>query len=269
MSSKIKWMIKLKPKFYDFWELFEKNLTVEQIASELECWNPEIEEEQEAIKKMNDNDFDLLPIIRSEGICEYLTIDSERKNIVIDELISNSMPLTHILDLFRIDPERKFFILKEKKIDGILTIGDLQKGPFCLLIFGLITNFEIICYELIKNHYDSDWEKVLSPDRLKDINKIHNEKKEKGEEIDKLYCSTLSNKITLIRKIQDFNTILENIGWSKKGTRVLLTRITRLRNNLAHARYIKSEFKKWDDLIETIEKIRALTLKIREYLEIK
>jgi len=250
-------------------ELFEKNLIVEHIASKLECWNPKTEEEQEAIEKMKKKNFDLLPIIRNGEIYEYFTKDSERKNIVIDELISNSMPLTHILDLFRINSEKKFFILKENKIDGIVAIGDLQKGPFCLLIFGLITNFEIMCYELIKKHYNSDWEKVISPDRLKDINNIHNEKKEKGEDIDKLYCSTLSDKIILIRTIPDFNIILVNIGWSKSKTKVLLTRINRLRNNLAHARYIKSEFKKWDDIIETIEKIKLLTLKIRENLENK
>ncbi len=59
------------------------------------------------------------------------------------------------------------------------------------------------------------------------------------------------------------------LGWSKSKTKVLLDRINRLRNNLAHARYIKSEFKKWDDIIETIEKINLLTLKIRDYLENK
>ena len=136
-----------------------------------------------------------------------------------------------------------------------------------MLIFGLITNFEIMCYELIKDYYNSKWEKIITPERLNKINKAYNYIRANNEDIDKLSGTTLSDKLTIIRKIPHFKKILESTGWSNNNTNGLLKRIERLRNNLAHAISIKTKFKKWDDIIETIERIQLLTLKIKDYLE--
>ena len=104
---------KLKPEFYDFIELFEKNIIVDYIASELVCWNPKEEEKQVAIKKMKYYEFDLLPIINEDGKTnQYLTQDDEIKNIEIDQIISDSMSLTYVINLFRRDPEKKLYFVK-------------------------------------------------------------------------------------------------------------------------------------------------------------
>ncbi len=46
----------------------------------------------------------------------------------------------------------------------------------------------------------------------------------------------------------------------------LLNRLNRLRNNLAHARAINSEFKKWNDVIKTIQDTDLMTSKIKTLL---
>ncbi|MHA1149350.1 MAG: hypothetical protein ACTSR8_14030 [Promethearchaeota archaeon] len=254
----------MKPKFYDFIELFENNITVEHISSALECWDEDSEGKQDALEKMKEKGFDILPIKQNSCISSCITKDKEILDIEIQDLLSNSTPLTHVLELFRHNPKRKFFILKENKIDGILTIADLQKGPFCLLIFGLITNFEIMCLELIK-HFNLEWEKVI-PERKEKIQETYDKSKQKDGEIDKLYYTTLSDKLMILRNISEFNNILERNGWSSTNTRRILARIERLRNNLAHSRYIKTGFNKWEDLIDIIEKIETLTMEIQNYL---
>lgn len=247
--------------------LFEENLTVNHIASKLICWNIKTETKEDAFKKMVDKNLDLLPIYENGQITEYITKNKVRKKIEISDIVSDSTPLTHILHFFRENPRKKLFILRENELESIVTIGDLQKGPFLLLIFGLMTNFEILCHELINDHYKSDWENTLDPDTLDKINKDFNELKDKGEEIDKLYCTSLSQKINLILKINDLNINLEDfkelkLRLKKKGHRVI-----RLRNNIVHAKRIKTKFKEWKDVIEVIETFRLISEKLNKYLK--
>lgn len=247
--------------------LFEDNITVNHIASKLICWNIKTETVEDALKKMDNKNLDLLPIYENGEISEYITKNKVRKKIELNDIISDSTPITHILDLFRKNFRRKLFVLRENKLESIVTIGDLQKGPFLLLIFGLITNFEILCHELINNFYKSDWEKFLGPEILNEINEEFNKLKEKGEDIDKLYCTSLSQKINLILKISDLNNNFADFELLKNKLKKIDHRIIRLRNNLSHIKKIKTEFKDWKDVIEVIETVQFTSEKLNNYLE--
>lgn len=249
--------------------LFENSIIVNHIASKLEFWNIKTETEQEALKKMEEKKFDLLPININGSVSEYITKNRIRKKIEISEIISDSMPITQLMLIFRRKPKMKLFVLRNDKLEGIVTIGDLQKGPFCLLIYGLLTNFEILCHELINDYYNSMWEKFLDPDTVENINKDFKKLKEKGEEIDKLYCTSLSQKINLILKISDLNSNLEDFKELKNKLKKMDHRIIRLRNNLAHAKNIKTEFKEWTDVIEVIEIVQLISEKLNNYLKKK
>jgi len=259
----------MKPEFYDFMNLFEENLTVNHIASKLICWNIKTETKEDAFKKMEDKNLDLLPIYENGQITEYITKNKVRKKIEISDIVSDSTPLTHILHFFRENPIKKLFILRENKLESIVTIGDLQKGPFLLLIFGLMINFEILCHELINDYYDSEWENSLNPDILEEITKDFIELKEKGEDIDKLYCTSLSQKINLILRMSDINIDLEDFKELKSKLEKIGHRIIRLRNNLVHIKRIKTEFKDWKDIIEVIEAVQFISERLNKYLKKK
>lgn len=115
-------------------ELFDKNIIVEHIASEPLCWSPEDEDEQKAIKKMDDNNFDLLPIIQNGKINECLTKDKIRRDIGINELLSNSMSL----NLKQIQED---FDLFQNTSDYIL----IRNGVSCNFCQSLISPNAKIC----------------------------------------------------------------------------------------------------------------------------
>lgn len=71
----------------------------------------------------------------------------------------------------------------------------------------------------------------------------------------------------LILNIGDFNEILGNIGLSKSKAKDLFKKLKKLRNNIAHARYIKSGFYDWKEVIDLISKIELLSKKLNDYLE--
>lgn len=58
----------MRPKFYDFVNLFEDNITVDYIASDLMNWDPRSESRIEALERMADLDFDLLGIIKKDKV---------------------------------------------------------------------------------------------------------------------------------------------------------------------------------------------------------
>ena len=109
----------------------------------------------------------------------------------------------------------------------------------------------------------------MDPDILEGVNNDFNELKEKGEDIDKLYCTSLSQKINLILKMNDLNIDLEDYKELKTKLEKIDHRIIRLRNNLSHAKKIKTEFKEWKDIIEVIDAVQAISEKLNNYLKKK
>ncbi|GAH31426.1 unnamed protein product, partial [marine sediment metagenome] len=87
--------------------------------------------------------------------------------------------------------------------------------------------------------------------------------KKREDDIDELSCTDLGDKVKLILKIEDFNEILRNIGLSKSKAKDLFRRLKKLRNNIAHARYIKSGFYNWKEVINLIKKIELLSEKLK------
>lgn len=257
----------MKPEFYDFVELFEKKISVRYIASELDCWNTKTETEDEAIERMRIKRFDLLGVNEDGEIKEFITKNRERRVIDEEEVIFDTTPITKLLELFERGLKRRFFVLRENKVKSIVTRADLQKGPCLLLFFGLIINFEIQCFELIKKHFNSKWEKEISKNRLKKINHRFKQQIRKDDDIDKLYCVDLSDKIKLIRRTEEYSKILENNGISKTRAKKILSKLIDLRNNLAHAKYIRSGFKDWEEIIEVIKVVELITTKVKDHLE--
>lgn len=260
-------MVKVKPEFYDFIELFENKIFVKYIASELDCWNTKTETKDEAIERMIRKNYDLLGVNENGEIKEYITKNRDIKKIKEEEVISDNTPITELVKFFNKNKIRRFFISGENNIKMIVTTADLQKGPSLLLFFGIITNFEILCYHLIKNYKDSNLMKILSKRRRKLIKRRFNKLKKRNDDIDKLSCSDLGDKLKLILKIEDFNEILGNIGLSKSKAKDLFKSLKKLRNNIAHARYIKSGFYDWKEIIDLIKKIELLSIKLNVCLE--
>ncbi|MEJ2249554.1 MAG: hypothetical protein P8Y97_07835 [Candidatus Lokiarchaeota archaeon] len=256
----------MEPSFYEFMDLFEKNITVEYIASELDCWNTNMETKEQAIKRMIKNEFDLIGIDDNGERCRCLNIKGEIREIDIKGIISESTPLTYITQLFYDNLDRKLFILKRKTLDGIVTKADLQKGPYCLFLFGLVTNLEITCLKFIDKFCKDNWEEKISQTRYDKIREEYEKSSKEQSELNLLFYTYLTDKKVILFKINEFSELYKEINLSKTKARRFFSRIIRLRNNLVHSKRINENFKDWRDLLETIRFIPLITSKMRGFL---
>jgi len=253
----------MEPTFYEFMDLFEKNITVEQIASNFECCKKGEEKNKETFENMEEKGYDLMGIDDNGKRYQCVTIEAEVVDINIGDIVSDSTPLTDIIELFHENPKRKLFVLNKKRIEGIVIKADLQKGPFLLFIFGLITNFEITCREFIKKFCGNIWEKHLSEKVRKKLDEYYNDLKHNGEEIDKLHCTFLPNLKPILFKNSNFCTILKDLNLSKTKAKNKFDRIVILRNNLAHSKKIEHEIKDWENILDVIHYIPQFTSRMR------
>lgn len=256
----------MRPHFYDFIESFEENITVAHIASDLTCWECDSQSREDALQLMHNKNYDLLGIRRKgKMIKKVLTNKGIIKNINPDEIIPNDLPITKLLNKFMNDHKTKYFFNSNENIEKIVTIGDLQKGPGRLLLFGLIMNFEVVCIDFIIK-YASNWQNLLDKEIFDKIKERFESLKAQDLDIDMLHCSFLDDKIEIIKKIEKFNDFCLVCEKDEGDIRYYLKKLKKLRNNLAHVNHMRANFEKWDDLLETIKICRIFTREMRKLL---
>jgi len=256
----------MRPQFYDFIELFEDNITVSYIASDLICWECDSQSRNDALQFMRNKNFDLLGI-RKKGkiIKKVLTNKGIIKDINPDEIIPDNLPITKLLDKFMDEHKTKYFLNSNENIEKIVTIGDLQKGPGRLLLFGLIMNFEVVCIDFIIR-YASNWQNLLDKEIFDKIKERYESLKGQNLDIDMLHCSFLDDKIEIIKKIEKFNDFCLVCEKNEGDIRYILKKLKKLRNNLAHSNHMRADFERWEDLLETIKICRIFTSEMRKLL---
>ncbi|TXT63695.1 MAG: hypothetical protein BAJALOKI1v1_680008 [Promethearchaeota archaeon] len=247
-------------------ELFKQNITVDSISSDLEYWKCELQSKEEAMQLMKDENYDLLVIKKGEKILKkVLTKDKKILEITNEQIISENLPITDLLNKFINKQIRHYFLNKEGEINKIITIGDLQKGPARLLLFGLIMNFEVVCIDFIIK-YAPNWETLLDSKVLKKIEKKYKSLKAKDLDINKLHCSFIIDKIEIIKQTEMFEDFCLICKRDKGDIRYILKKLKDFRNNLAHSNHMRAKFDDWADLLESIRICRIFTNEMRKLL---
>jgi len=256
----------MKPQFYNFIDLFKKNIIVNTISSDLVYWECDSEFKAQALQIMKDENFDLLGIKKKGRVIhKILTNKGQILDIESNEIIPERMPITEILDKFIDERKTYYFLNSNGEISKIVTIGDLQKGPCRLLLFGLIMNFEIVCIDFISKKVPN-WQELLNKRILKNIRKRYKKMKAKDLDLDMLHCSFIDDKIEIIKKIEIFNDFCLACEKNESDLRYILKKLKKLRNNLAHSNHMRIDFKKWDEVLETIKLCKILTSEMRKLL---
>jgi hypothetical protein len=120
-------------------------------------------------------------------------------------------------------------VLRGSRLDGIVTLSDLQRLPVRPTIFLLITHLELLMSDWIRRRCQSeqDWLKELSSKRRKGIEKQWGKLQDNDLAIDKLTATHFSDKYKLVVELGSF----EDPGDCENE----LNRIKELRNRVAHA----------------------------------
>ncbi|MBW7990817.1 MAG: hypothetical protein FVQ84_12490 [Planctomycetes bacterium] len=258
----------------DLTRLFEETLTAKYIAERLETRTlDQLKYNANNISRyMEDNNYDVIGLTDDDKKITICYLD--RKDITSGsdhairsfeplDIVSDTAPLRSVMPLFR--EKERVFVLENTVIRSIITKADLQKQPIRIFIFGLISLLEMHFVSLVEKYYaDGSWKKQLSKDRLDQAEEVFNHRKERNQEISLLNCIQFCDRGSLIRKCTKLSQKLFD---SNTNARRLLSRITKLRNNLAHAHEDIFLGLDLNEGIQLVQDIEALLVKCEELLE--
>ena len=204
-------MKQLKSFRDDLRRLFDEAITLRHIAEPLLSF--ESEQPVEEVKSlMEQRDYDVAGIRQHGSVTGYLTrdslngetVDENRREFASDELVSESMPLLNAFEALR--GRRHLFISVNDHVGKIVTLGDLQKIPVRLWLFGLISLLEMQMLRIIRPHCPTTpttdvWLPFLKPARIEAALRIYKERQLRNEAIDLCDCLQLCDKATIFSAI--------------------------------------------------------------------
>lgn len=161
-------------------------------------------------------------------------------------VVSGHMPIADLISQFRSSHFR--LVLRDHAIDGLVTHSDLLKLPVRMLVFGLISHFELLLRNVIRKRFDGgEWLNMLSPNRRRWITAKVSELKNERLEPDPLELTLFSDAVKILRNDRALGEDLaRDARW-----------VVDCRNDTAHARtFIASP----EDVLQFADRIGKLRL---------
>lgn len=229
----------MKNRYTVLRNIFEESLSVNLLAENIICCKSDDDAEQ-IKKEMQEQDFDVYGVSEEEIIIGYVLREKLSNGIIKDyteqfkteHLISDSTSIIELLEFLR---ERSYlFILEKNKVSKIVTLADLHKQPIRMMVFSLISLFEMYLTSSIKESFPNEsWKDMLSVERLKKAKDLMVSRKEKNEALTLLDNTQLADKGTIIGKSLEH---IKQLGFeSKNQWKKFFGKLEQLRNNIAHA----------------------------------
>lgn len=243
----------LKSSSEDLHRLFRQVLTVRELAEPLASFDREVSAEK-ARAFMNEKDFDMVAVRDGAGVVGHVLRSELGEGLVGDhlkpidpsEVLHENSPLSEVLEGLASGRPWMFVGFLGSPC-GIVTLGDLQKAPMRMWLFGLVSLFEMQLLKRIKEEYaDGGWEAALTAGRLEEARKTHRERCRKHASTYLVDCLQLGDKATIFKKEKSLLGILRvREGGTPQPVSVnkfkdFMGRIETLRNSLAHSTEIDS-----------------------------
>lgn len=171
-----------------------------------------------------------------------------------DSVIDDTTTIHALLEQLK---ERPFvFVRVDGRLDGILTLADLNKPVVRVFFFGLISLLEIHLGFWVQTKYsDEIWQTMLGAQRVELARSTQAERERRGQKLQLLDCLQFSDKHELVIKSDELR---ENLALgSKKKARQYLSSAEKLRNILAHSQYDLVVGSTWADLIGLVQRIET------------
>jgi len=260
-------MKQLKSSLADLRRLFAHSLTLRDIAEPLVSFDSD-HRAGELSQFMLLNNFDVVGVRRDGIVVGYV----ERKHLGSgsagdtlvrlkgDDMKPDSASMAIALEYLRDHPA--VFVAVMGQVWGIVTSGDLQKAPFRMWLFGLISLTEMQMLRLIREQFPGDsWMKLLNENRLSAAEKLYIPRKRSNQEIDLADCLQLCDKRTIFSKSptlwplfgEESRTLADNF----------FDDLENLRNDLAHANDIIHG--RWPALIDLVAKCESLLERLEAF----
>ena len=187
---------------------------------------------EEAVLSAANTGYDHLPVLSADDASEIVGVLSTKIEST-GRVRDHCRPLTEhvlvgadasILD-FALDAHRQPYrlVVAGARVDGIVTLWDLQKLPARAALFGLVTGLEMLLQKAICKEYStSGWMAALTPGRRKKVQSALQEARESDAFVAEILYAEFADKLDIARK---FTSLSKR---NKEG-------MVKLRDNLAHA----------------------------------
>jgi hypothetical protein len=180
------------------------------------------------------------------------------------ELISDTTPIPTLLSVLR--DRQRVFVLIGPDVKGLVTRSDLNKPPFRIYLFGIISLLEMHLSFWVRQRYDDMGVRSrMTPKRVAAAERLEGERSARGEETDLIDCLQMCDKRDLLLKVPE---VCEALGLvPAKKARARLKDVESLRNLLAHNQADLTTGSSWEEVIDHVEWIELVVHKSDEHVE--
>lgn len=247
-------------------EIFDRSICVRDIAEPLASFDSSQPATQirDYLEKI---DFDVVGV-RVDGVINGFARKIDLSSGMIGEyvvefseanVLAERAPLLHLLEVMRHHPQ--VFVIIKDQVWGIVTRGDLQKGPVRMWLFGIISLIEMNFLKLIRRCYpNSSWKDLVNPNRMNNAEYMLRDRKQRNEATDLADCLQFCDKAHIILNTEN---LIEELGIkSKKKAKQIVEKLENLRNELAHSQDILTG--KWPEICDLAAIAENILIKCEE-----
>ncbi|MCP4189996.1 MAG: hypothetical protein GY768_05145 [Planctomycetaceae bacterium] len=151
--------------------------------------------------------------------------------------------------------EQRLFVTMLGQVGGIITRTDLQKPPFRMWLFGMVTLIEMRLSRIIEQVCpDDSWKQYLSPGRIEKAAALLSERQRRNQHLQLSECLQLSDKGQILARNPQLRSATRFN--SRRQVEDAVKGFERLRNNLAHAQDIIAT--DWDTIVDLTNNINDI-----------
>jgi len=243
-------------------DVLEDGMTVSLIATFDDLKTCSVSDQvSEVLHRPDLQEFDYIPVTENDSVVGVLIRDNA---LDVMDSVQSVMCQLHESTLISADASLLSFVaeadktpyclvLQRRRIEGIVTLSDLQKLAVRPVLFSLITCVELLLAEWLRQKYpnEQDWLSKLSEERRKKVEENYERYSQQDMAIDRMTTTEFCDKRVAALKLGAFPT-----DEDARGTQ--LKEIQKLRDSIAHA----------GDYALTAEKAKWVAQTVRSALEI-
>jgi len=248
IAELIKHIIMEKSAFISLKSVFNSKFTVMNIAEAIE---PVTLTEAQSICREKNFNYHLVNDNNPKELKVYVRETDTARPVYESELISESTSLLDVMELF--NSADHFFVKSGHRITHIVTVSDLDKLPVRLFMFGILCLFELKIREIIRQR-KIKWEDLISNEKLEEIKRRYENKREKDEETTLLDCTDFGSIVyVILGSKKDFAGYFPVNFFGNGKDEKLLKDAIRLRNAIAHGGIIEFDHQRVNEIIKLLK----------------